>query len=340
MKNSLRAVLSLILFLAVGRAVFSQSEWIYAASGPEYLVMNPDDGRIVRRGELRVDGSAPDTGTPQIVPTPGGRYVFFVFPQASQAVVVDAESHLPVRTVDLPEGTRSIVFSTMGTTILAHTGGTSWVELPHRQGRITGPGSPAPFFEGDALAFNRRGTRVYGNRGGELVYALTDSGESVQSVPLEGGPYDWHISPNFRFLVGASEGGLVAVDEARGRVVGYLDGSYVGGVFHPNSREFYALTSAGDALVVVDLTRGRERSRLRPPVALAAVFGQDDGTLHGLSKGDSGGAGASVVLDLTGRPRRVALPAGFGAGEGASDGASTVTATGVTLRPGGGFACF
>ena len=345
MKATPRAISLLILLLAVGHSGFAQSEWIYAASGSRYLVMNPDDGTIVHRGELRADGFAPGAGnpgtasrtaTPQIVPTPGGRYVFFLFPRADRAVVVDAESHLPVWAVDLPRGTRSIVFSTMGDTILAHTGGTSWVELPHRQGKITGPERPAPAFGGGTLAFNRRGTRVYGNRGGELVYALSSSGDSVQTVRLDGGPYDWQISPNFRFLVGASQGGLAVVDEARGRVVGYLDGSYAGGVFHPNSREFYALTADGEALVLVEVTRGRERSRFRPAEALGAVFREDDGTLHGLSKGDTGGAGAgpagaSVVLDLTGRQRRVALPPDFAAG---------VTAAFVTLRPGGGFACF
>ncbi|MFW5844466.1 MAG: hypothetical protein ACOCW6_11105 [Spirochaetota bacterium] len=349
MKTNPRAILLLVLLLAVGQLGFAESEWIYAASGSQYLVLNPGDGTIVRRGELRADGFAlgnGDTGiasqseTPRIVPTPGGRYVFFVYSKADRAVVVDAESHLPVWTVDLPRGTRSIVFSTMGDTILAHTGGTSWVELPHRQGRITGPGRPAPTFGGGSLAFNRRGTRVYGNRGGDLVYALSSSGEPVQTVSLEGGPYDWHISPTFRFLVGASQAGLAVVDEVRGRVVGYLDGSYAAGVFHPNSREFYALTSAGEAVVVVDVARGRERSRIRPPEALGAIFREDDGTLHGLSKGDT--AGAAIVLDLTGRQRRVALPVDFAAPEGTAGGSSPagVRATVVTLRPGGGFACF
>lgn len=349
MKIDRRGVLWFILFLTAAQMGFSQGEWIYAASGSRYLVMNPQDGAIVRRGELRVEGFDPGFGTPdgvstpEIVPTPGGRYVFFVFAAEDRAIVVDAETHSPVWAVDLPGGTRSIVFSTMGATILAYTGGTTWVEVPHRQGRITGPGRPAPSFGGESPAFNRRGTRVYGNRGEELVYALADSGEPVQSLSLEDGPYDWSISPNFRFLVGTSESGLAVVDEARGRVLGYLDGSYAEGVFHPNSREYYALTSGGDAVVVVDVPRGRERSRFRPPVPLAALLREDDGTLHGLSKGNSGGPGASVVLDLTGRQRIVPLPRDFGAGADRPAPAgevSTVRAAGVTLRPGGGFACF
>ena len=331
-----------ILLILAGTAAFAQSDWIYAASADRYVAIDPRDGAIVGSGRLATADYDPAAGsgssgvaTPQIVPTPGGKYVFFVFADDARAVVVDAESHAPVWSVALPAGTQTIGFSSMGETILAYTGGTNWTELPHRQGRITGTGRAAPSLGAGTIAFNRRATRVYGNRGNDLVFALTASGDAVATVRVDGGPYDWHISPNFRFLVGVSERRLALVDETRGQAVGYLDGGFTGGVFHPSSRQFYALTTAGAAIVVAETGRMREQARIEPPFLLEAIFREDDGTLHGLSQSAPFGAGAPVILtDITGEQGIVEFPSGF------ADPGAGVSATVVTLRPGGGFACF
>ncbi|TVR04182.1 MAG: hypothetical protein EA403_05485, partial [Spirochaetaceae bacterium] len=283
-----RALATAILLTAFAVSATAQTEWIYAAAGAQYVVVNPADGAVVHRGELRVSdfrpGESGETApTPDIVPTPGGRYVFFLFAGSDRAIVVDAETHQPVWSVTLPAGTRRIVFSSMGTTLWAFTGGTSWIELSHQRGRLTDSGRRAASLGHGTVAFNRRATRVYGNRGSDLVFALASSGEVVQTVELQGGPHDWQISPNFRFLAGTSANQLVMVDEARGRAVGTLPGAFAGGVFHPSSREFFALSADGTAVVAVDATRATERSRIRPPLALTAIFSQADGTLHGLA---------------------------------------------------------
>ena len=343
----IRALATVVLLTAVAVTAAAQAEWIYAAAGAQYVVVNPGGGDVVHRGELSVADFRPgESGgaatTPDIVPTPGGRYVFFLFAGTDRAIVVDAETHQPVWSVSLPAGTRRIVFSSMGTTLWAHAGGTSWIELSHQRGRLTDSGRSAASLGDGRIAFNRRATRVYGTRGSDLVFALASSGEVVQTVALQGGPYDWQISPNFRFLAGTSARQLVMVDEARGRAVGTIPGAFAGGVFHPSSREFYALSADGNAVVRIDAARGAERSRIRPPLPLAAIFAQAEGTLHGLAPSATTSAGASggpaLVLDLAGNPRVVPLPAEWARGPAADPGG--VSAAGVTLRPGGGFACF
>ncbi|TVQ21700.1 MAG: hypothetical protein EA382_13200 [Spirochaetaceae bacterium] len=331
-----------LLMLVIGAAAFAQSDWIYAAAGDRFAVVDPRDGSVVETGRLATADYDPAAGrdraniaTPLIVPTPGGKYVFFVFADDARAVVVDAESHAPVWSVELPAGTQTISFSSMGETILANTGGTRWIELPHRQGRITGAGRTAPSLGAGAIAFNRRATRVYGSRGADLVFALTASGDAVQTVRVDGGPYDWHISPNFRFLVGVSERRLALVDETRGQATGYLDGSFSGGVFHPSSRQFFALTADGGSIVVAETGRLREQSRIDLPFRLTAIFREESGRLHGLSHSSPFGAGSPVILtDITGDQGIVEFPAGF------AEPGVDVAATIVTLRPGGGFACF
>ena len=342
-----RALATAVLLTAVAVTAAAQAEWIYAAAGVHYVVVNPGGGDVVHRGELSVADFRPGesgeaVATPDIVPTPGGRYVFFLFPGADRAIVVDAETHQPVWSVSLPAGTRRIVFSSMGTSLWAFTGGSSWIELSHQRGRLTDSGRRAASLGDGAVAFNRRATRVYGNRGNDLVFALAASGEVVQTVALQGGPYDWQISPNFRFLAGTSARQLVMVDEARGRAVGTIPGAFAGGVFHPSSREFFALSADGSAVLRIDAARGAERSRIRPPLALAAIFAQADGTLHGLAPSASTSTGSTsgpaLVLDLAGNPREVPLPAELTRGPAADP--RGVSAAGVTLRPGGGFACF
>ncbi|MFW6293536.1 MAG: hypothetical protein ACOC7V_14615, partial [Spirochaetota bacterium] len=272
-----------------------------------------------------------NAATPQIVPTPGGRYVFFHFREADAAVVVDAETHEVVRALRLPEGSERIQFSSMGDSLYVETSSDRFV-LAHRRGEITGGPSAAVELASGRIAFNRRATRVYGERDGALVYALARDGSPVASVGLRGGPYDWQVSPNFRYLLGTSRSGeaMVLVDEARARVVGYLSERFVPGSarFDEASREVHFLTDDGRELAAADVRRFRVSSRLELGAEFARIWRDDGGRLHGLSADDG-----ALILDVTGDPRRVAI-------DSLLRGSGDLTAAFVELKPGQGFACF
>jgi len=333
-----RAALAGLVFLLAASSVFAQAEWIYLARGTEFVVIDPSSGDRVGGGTLRpasVAGGAmsiPEDGsTPEIVPTPGGRYVFFHFADAAVAVVVDAETHEVVRVVGLPQESERIQFSSMGDSLYVETRADRY-EFPHRRGEITGDASPAPRLAPGRIAFNRRATRVYGERDGELVYSLARDGSPITGVRLRGGPYDWQTSPNFRFLLGASRDGegMVLVDEARARVIGYLSESFVreNVWFDEASREVHFLTADGRALAAADVRRFRISSQQELGTALARIWRDDDGSLHGLTAD-----GSELILDVAGRARRLASDSVLG-------GSDELTAELVRLKPGQGFACF
>jgi DNA-binding beta-propeller fold protein YncE len=315
-------------------------EWIYVARGEQYVVVDPADGAIVASERLATASFEPPGGqSPDIVPTPGGRYVFFFYPDADAAVVVDAESHEVVWSVELPAGSERLDFSSMGDALFVQTAGGRMV-LPHRRGEVVGPPEGAPELDDGAVAFNRRATRIYGQRGNRLVYLLARNGDSVAEV-LVGGEHDWRISPSFRYLLGTARdgSGIVLVDEQRARVVGTVDEPLtprsVG--FTQSSRELYFLSSDGRTIVVAETRRFRVTERIRIDWSLATLWKSGSG-YHGLTAD-----GSALVLDAIGSGTvvdiREALNAAS-AGSATDAGEAEVVGALVELKPGQGFACF
>ena len=326
-----RAVLALALLLTATAGLAAQAEWIYLGRGNHFAVIDPETGDqagggVLTSGEFRPDGSA----TPEVVPTPGGRYVFFFYPDDDAAIVVDAETHQVAWGVRLPYGSERLQFSSMGDSVYVQASG-SRVALPHRQGQLTGSPAPAPSVEPGGIAFNRRATRIYGERDGRLVYLLAHNGEQVAEVRLSGGPHDWQSSPNFRFLVGAAKDGssITLVDEQRARAVGRLTEQFVPGSvrFTESSGEVYFLGAGGNELVTADVRHFRVTERKHVGVVLQSVWRVGTGAYHGISPE------GSLVLDASGSTRTVRLDALL-------PGPGVVNGSLVVLRPGAGFACF
>lgn len=326
-----RIVLGAFILLLAAQAAVAQAQWIYLARGADFAVVDPESGDQVGGGSLRSASFPENPATPEIVPTPGGRYVFFHFRHEDAAVVVDAETHEVVRTLELPEASERIQFSSMGDSLYVETTSGRF-EFAHRRGDISGGPSAAPDLAAGRIAFNRRATRIYGERDGELVYALARDGSEVTSVRLRGGPYDWQVSPNFRYLLGTSRDGegMVLVDEARARVVGYIPASFIVGSarFEETSREVLFLGADGGQLVAVDVRRARVSSRTELETDLAGVWQDDEGTLYGLTEN-----ARELVLEVAGEARRVSVVSLI-------PGSGRLAAELVSLKPGQGFACF
>ena len=337
-RTGYRVFFSIVISLFAVGYLLADSDWVYAAAGNRYAVIDPLEGDVVIEGVLATADFAPgESDTPVIAPTPGGRYVFILFPSHDVAIVMDAETHRPAWSVDLPSGTDAIQFSSMGNEIYTRSANGNWFWLPHRRGEVTGDPTSAPNLGMNRVAFNRRATRVYGNSGDSLVYLLTNSGDEVREIGLQAGPYDWVVSPNYRFLVGSGEERVALIDEQRARVVGYLDGGFVpgGALFDNASSRVYALTADGGEIVVADTRRFRELERIETPENLAAIWRSTDKLIHGYSPpANDGSSTGKIVFDLLGSPRTVTIPSSL------ADGAAPVTASLVSIKPGQGFACF
>ena len=333
-----RVFVAAFLSAVVAGYLAADSDWVYAAAGNRYAVLDPVSGDVVIEGLLATEDFTPnELDTPVIVPTPGGRYVFILYSSHDRAIVMDAETHRPVWSVTLPSGTEALQFSSMGNEIYTRSTGGSWFSIPHRRGNVTGEPSSAPNLGSNRIAFNRRATRVYGNSGNTLVYLLTNTGEDVREIDLRAGPYDWEISPNFRYLLGSGGERVALIDEQRARVVGYLEGGFTVGAaaFDIASSRVYALSADGGEVVVADTRRFAELERIETPENLAAIWRSSDKLIHGYSPpSDDGSSSGAIVLDLLGSTRVVLLPSSL------TDVSSAATAALVTIKPGQGFACF
>ncbi|MEE8442104.1 MAG: PQQ-binding-like beta-propeller repeat protein, partial [Spirochaetia bacterium] len=286
--RNLRSRAILLGLIVVGSVSGAAQEWLYVSRSGAYAVINPADGAIVSAGELLADGFQPEpSSVPEIVPTPGGRYVFFVYAQQDKAIVVDAETHLVAWAADLPRNAETIQFSSIGDRLYVLRSDGSRVVLEHRQGEVSETRSDAPALDVGRIGFNRRATRLYGNDGRNLVYSLASTGELVRTVPLRGGPYDWSVSPNFRFLLGRSrtDGRLVLIDEQRARAVAYADVGEVAGepLFDAGSGSVYVLTDSGSRITVLDTRRFREQRTESLPFALSTLYLGEGERYHGVS---------------------------------------------------------
>lgn len=321
-------VLLLLLALAGAAGAVSAQSWLYAAGGSRYAVVDPSSGAIVHEGILSADGFTPaDDARVEIVPTPGGRFVFFFVGGADAAIVVDAETHLPVRTITLPAGVDSLQFSSMGDAVYLRSG-EELVSIGHRRGTIEGSAQDAPSLAAGLVAFNRRATRIYGQRGDRLVYALARNGDQVADVRVGRTLHDWQVSPNFRYLLGSRQdgSGLTLVDEQRARVIGEIREDVVPGSagFDSGSRSFHALTGDGREIIVADVRRARVQDRIPLQRPAADLFLNADGDFFVLHQDGTIGlrAGAqlqTVSIGTIGEVRDLAM---------------------VELKPGQGFACF
>ena len=333
-----RVFLAAIVLVFAAGALSADSDWVYAAAGNRYAVLDPSNGDLVIEGVLATADFAPgELDTSVIVPTPGGRYVFILFPAHDRAIVMDAETHRPVWSVNLPSGTEALQFSSMGNEIYTRSTNGKWFSLPHRRGEATGAPSSAPNLGMNRVAFNRRATRVYANSGNDLVYLLTNSGDEVRDIAIQAGPYDWEVSPNFRYLLGSGQERVALIDEQRARVVGYLQGGFTQGaaVFDTASSRVYALTDNGREIVVADTRRFGELDRIETPKNLLSIWRSSDQLIHGYSApSDDGSLAGAIVLDLLGTSRVVSIPSSL------TEGPIAVTASLITIKPGQGFACF
>ncbi len=326
-----RRALLLLPFLFLVVALAGAESWLYAVRGEQYAVLDPQSGDTVHSGILSVDGYTPSAGAEvTIVPTPGGRYVFFHIPSDDVAVVVDAESHQPARVVALPDGVQSLQFSSMGDTAYLLRDGDR-VAVPHRRGELESEQSAGPELAPGLVAFNRRATRVFGQQGRDLIYARAAGGDPIADVSVGNEVHDWYISPNFRYLLGAAQSGdgLVLVDEQRARVTGRVREEIVPRSvgFSDSSREFFALLAGngGSTIIVGDVPRARIRDRLELDRSAVRLFRDTDGAFFVLYTDGSVGIGAGSDAE------RIATT---GIDGGASDLAL------VVLKPGQGFACF
>ena len=309
-----------------------QSEWIYLSNGSSYTVVSPATGDIVEKGILATSMFTPAADEPiSIVPTPGGRYVFFLYPNHGKAIVLDAESHQVAWSVDLPAGTESIQFSSMGDSLYAYIGDGERITYTHSRGKVSGTPVTAPPVGPGHLAFNRRATRIYATSNGHLSYVLATSGETIKQVRLRGGFHDWLISPNFRVLLGSETGSaqLVLVDEQRAQIIGYLGEPFIYGTpqFSLSSREVLFLSSDGKRMFVADTRRFRVTAEIELHDPLRTLWLDATGAIHGISAN-----GEAIVLNATNEPQRVAISEEL-IGE-------RLTAAFVVLKPGQGFACF
>jgi len=331
------SVVALALLVLFAESVAAGDDWVYVASSNRYAVIDPSVGEIMREGVLETsDFRTEGEQTPTIVPTPGGRYVFFHFSDFDRAVVVDAETHQVTWSVELPFGTERLQFSSMGNQIFALQRDGRRIQLPHRRGEITGTGGIAPLLGPESIAFNRRATRIYGNNGNDLVFVLENGGNVIRTIDLRGGPYEWQVSANFRYLLGSSSSGLTLVDEQRGRAVGYIEDGFTptATLFDASSREIYALSADGREIIVADTRRFTEQERIVMQTPLSGIWQSSDGRLHGISRPDSDRVSPALVVDLLDVQETVSFPPSILATD------SAIAAALVTLRPGEGFACF
>ncbi len=344
MKKQTIPVIAAVLGLLVAASVAADTDRLYFAAGNRYVVVDPASGSVLHHGRLSLNGeNAPGPnaragGTPAIIPTPGGRFVFFHRPWADTVTVVDAESHRFVRTIELPQNARTVVFSSMGNEVFLPVSDDRFVYLDHRRGEISGRARSLGVPASGNPAFNRRATRIYTSTasGGEteLVYVLKSSGEAIAEVDLPSGQYNWQASPNFRFLLGVEEGGdgLVVVAEQARRVTAEIDEEIDPDsvYFSADSETITALTADRRTALVIDGRRGRIRDRITLPEAVDYLRTDVDGRLLAVS-------GTTAILDVAGQDLRVDVGRYLSNGEASG---AEVRAQLVTLKPGQGFACF
>ena len=342
MKRQKIITAAVALALLVSAAAAADTDRLYIASGDSYVVVDPADGGVLHQGNITggTDGAGADgepADTPSIIPTPGGRFVFFHRPWSDTVTVVDAESHRPVRTIDLPQAARTIVFSSMGDEVFLPIADNRFVYLDHRRGEIRGGAQDLRAPAESHPAFNRRATRLYatdsGRGGPKLVYVLKSSGEEIAEVALPAGNYDWQASPNFRYLLGVDNDGdrLVVVTEQARRVTAEIDEDVVPdqAFFSSDSETITALLADRRTALVIDARRGRVRERVQLPERVDYLRADVDGRLLAVS-------GTTVILDVGGQNRRVDVGRYLDGG-GGDAGVRTQL---VTLKPGQGFACF
>lgn len=311
--------IALILAFIVAGSGISQ-EWLYVSRGGAYVAYDPSGGTVVHSDVF--EGSSGDI---EIVPTPGGAYVFFFDRPLNRAFVVDTNTHEVAWVEQLPPGTERIQFNSMGEQVIAEVNGNR-IAIAHRRGRLGDESTLEANLDLGQVAFNRRATRVYGSRGNSLEIVLAADGSRVASVRT-GGAFDWRTSPNFRYLLGTdSRGKVILVDEQRARSVGTQDGLSDSVWFTSDSRQIHALDGDGETVVTLDTRRFRVQDRIEIDVPLSHMWLSADGRHHGLSRDagrlvfDASGAVVSVQPNLPGQgPLRAAL---------------------VVVRPDQGFACF
>jgi DNA-binding beta-propeller fold protein YncE len=318
-----------LIAIAAARAGALES-WIYVLSGHEVDAVDPASAAVVARTDL---GRADADG---LYPTPGGKAVFVTHAGAPLLTVVDGETHALQRTIPVEAGVPSgIWFAPEGTPALVSLRGSPEVVINDQHaGRLSPRQRVAIGGTDAALAFNRRGTRIYRADSGGLGFFLERDERLIATVST-GPASQWTISPDFRYLWGVREGGFVVVDEQTRRQA--ADRSLPVAVrppaFAPNGDSVWLLSSDGRTLYRVS---ARSFSVIRE-VSLPGkgdavivadgdpwVYAADSGTLWRFDARD-GGVAATV-----------ALPGGP---------APAVPRTGrelalAVLRPGEGFACF
>ncbi len=273
-----------------------------------------------------------------VYPTPGGKAVFITHSRASIFTVVDGETHAVQRTIAVDAGVPSgIWFAPEGTPAFVSLSGSRDVVVNDQHAGQLSPRQRVAIGGTDgALAFNRRGTRIYRADSGGLGFFLERDSSAIATVATAPAS-QWTFGPDFRLLWGVRDGGFVVVDEqtrkqAADRSLPVLARPPA---FSPNGDSAWFLSKDGRTLYrvsarsfatirEVSLPPGGRGDAVIVVDGAPWVYAADAGTLWRLDARDGK---VTATIALPGGP------------------APAVPRTGrelalAVLRPGEGFACF
>ena len=216
MKKHSIVIIALLLFILPAYA--EVTEWIYITRGNHFLVMDPQTRKIIKQESL------PEKESYNIFTTPGGKFLFLVASHDdTKAIVIDTETHAVMHSETLPPNTTRIAFSSMGDRMYSGTD-TKYVSVSdHRRSRFSNTQTLQTSLGTGEIAFNRRGTRIYGNNKTGLAYFLEQDLSIIQEIRLRK-VYNWFAASNFRFLFGIAldKTKIVSIDERKAKKIAEL----------------------------------------------------------------------------------------------------------------------
>ena len=255
MNRNVYKTLFIVLIAAANFALGAQ-ELLFIRRDAVVEVISPFEGKETARIE--------EPQTNLLLPTPGGKYVFFINRQSGRARAVDFENPGQSKDLDLsshaPLGIAA--FSPTGKYFYAAEENSRELTVyEHRAGVLENPQSLSlgeVNTHDTSLIFNARGTRFYRIEGNALVYRLSKDASEIRRIDRLGGSRGWQAAPGGRYLWGYDDSGWIVVDESRGKIDERIKAGGTGSVhFDARGRRAYALSDEGHSLVTLDTRRGR-----------------------------------------------------------------------------------
>jgi DNA-binding beta-propeller fold protein YncE len=317
---------ALLFFLSVSLLAMGDSGWIYSLNQVDAQIYVIDVDRREFISSIPLGGDAPNG----LFPTPGGKFVFVTFLDSGLVSVVDVEKHREVKTFIMEEGTPGFfTFSTMGQELYVTWPLSEEIRVYHHQR------SELEFKEGFQLGManapillNRRGTRIYrsSTEGLEVVYLKTK--EIIKTLPLSGGARVWSFSPDYRYLWGVNNHGIVVVDEPKLRTLKTITAASKShaAVFSKDGKKVFLIEKSGKRVVVFNKKASDRVGEIPFQDIIDSMALAENGTLWtGSSETRALFTVDTDTLEITGR---VDLPG------------KPVQIRYVTLKKGEGYACF